>query len=62
MVLLQHDRHDSSAGSNVGRVAFQEQSRPVVSAASLIGCATQPVFILAIGLGFATRSWTVWRH
>ena len=35
-----------------GRVA---NPRPVASAASVIGCATRLVLILATGLGFATR-------
>ena len=39
------------------RVAFQDRSRPVASAASVIGWETRPVLILATGRGFATRPW-----
>jgi len=36
-----------------GALQIRDRSRPVVSAASVIGCATRPVLILATGLGFA---------
>ena len=42
----------------LGRVAIQDRSRPVAWAASVIGWETRPVFILATGLGFTTRTWS----
>ena len=52
---LSHKAWKSVQRFDLGRVAFKDRSRPVASAASVIGWETRPVLILATGLGFATQ-------